>query len=349
VRLSDRAEPLRRLLAGAWRERPPAPLASAADVGRAAEVALINDSAALAWWSLRGSPAGRLAAAAPLRAAYLRSHLQAAVNERLLAAVLRALAGRRIRAVVLKGWAMARLYPSPGLRTYHDIDLVVGRGDLAAARRARDELAPDQVADLHVDSDISLQRGWDELIARARPAPLEDVEALVLGPEDALRQACLHGLRHGFKRPVWLCDVALLMERLPAGLDWEYLCAGPPPMVSWLRHSLALAASLLAASTEALPRSLALPATPGWVRRSVLDDWARPLSGGELLRRLESRPWSVLAELRARWTPPLVTTHRHRLAVGTRPPTRLQVLDYLERGRSFVGRRWPGAGPAGAG
>lgn len=334
------AEALRRLLAGAWREGAPCVEIAPADLAAAAGAALRCDAGALAWWALRGSPARDEPAAAPLRAAYLRSHLQAAVNERLLADALRALAARGIEALVVKGWAMARLYPSPGLRTSHDIDLVVDRRDLEAAVRARDELAPACGTDLHPAGGVSLLRGWDELRARAVPAPLGGAVAHVPGPEDALRLACLHGFRHDFSRPVWLCDVALLMERLPADLDRDHLLAGPPAVASWVRHALALAVELLGASPERVPPGLALPATPAWVRASVLRGWTRrPRPPGDpLVRVLRARPSELIGELAGRWASPMAALYAQGAAVRARRPTGLQVRCYLERSASFLGR-----------
>jgi hypothetical protein len=214
----------------------------------------------------------------------------------------------------------------------------VDRGDLASARRVLDEVAPGSAVELHTDRDVSLLRGWAELVGRAHRAPLDDVEVLVPGPEDALRLACLHGIKHGFERPAWLCDVALLVERLPDDLDWDHLLAGPPAAASWLRHAIALAGSVLDASTERVPRALALPATPAWIRAAVLEAWSRPRPCTDLVRVLRSRPWRLGAELRARWASPLAAAHRRGVVLGARPPAGIQATDYLARSAAYLPR-----------
>jgi len=103
--------------------------------------------------------------------------------------------------------------------------------------------------------------------------------------------ACPHGLRHDFARPVWLCDVALLMERLPEDADREHLLAGPPPLAWWVQLALSLAAGVLGASAERVPRGEAPPPAPagttsGWHwRTSPADRLPAEPAGGALARR----------------------------------------------------------------
>ena len=57
----------------------------------------------------------------------------------------------------------------------------------------------------------------------------ELVVAVLMNPqetEDQLRQLCLHLLRHGACRPLWLCDVAVMLESLPGDFDWDRCLGG---------------------------------------------------------------------------------------------------------------------------
>ena len=64
---------------------------------------------------------------------------------------------------------------------------------------------------------------FDELFARSRVVNLGNEQIRILGLEDQLALSCIHLLKHGAWRPLWLCDVGLIIETLPAYFDWE-LC-----------------------------------------------------------------------------------------------------------------------------
>ena len=49
-----------------------------------------------------------------------------------------------------------------------------------------------------------------------RSSKLDDLEVRVLSAEDNLRFLCLHLLRHGAVRALWLCDIAMALETRPA-------------------------------------------------------------------------------------------------------------------------------------
>ena len=91
-----------------------------------------------------GSPVGE-----QLRDAYRLHALQAAVHERELAEVVPALQAAGIEALIVKGWAAARLYAEPGLRPYGDIDVCVGPTRHRAAREALAASLPSVDVDLH--------------------------------------------------------------------------------------------------------------------------------------------------------------------------------------------------------
>jgi hypothetical protein len=48
---------------------------------------------------------------------------------------------------------------------------------------------------------------------------LNGAKIRILGAEDHLRLLCLHLLKHGAWRPLWLCDVAAALESRPSSFD----------------------------------------------------------------------------------------------------------------------------------
>ena len=163
--------------------------------------------------------------------------------------------------LVFKGAALAySLYADPALRERADIDLLTAPESRRAAEAAlvaagwrrlpgaRGAIASGQasyaidregghVVDLHwrfSDSPlVSRLFGFDELIARAEPAPKLSPRARVPGLVDALAIACVHLRYHsavpyfvdgvarpGDRRLIWLYDIAALAARCAAD-DWR--------------------------------------------------------------------------------------------------------------------------------
>jgi hypothetical protein len=178
-----------------------------------------------------------------------------------LEAVLAALAGAGIPALLLKGAALAEpVYGSIALRPMVDLDLLLPRGQFAAAVQLLAGLgfAPahteawaglnltyenellltkasifDVALDLHwslVDSPYYQERldmGW--FWQTAQPVQIGAVAAQILGPEAQMLHLCSHlALHHGRQtQPVllWQHDVAALLHAADGRLDWPALLA----------------------------------------------------------------------------------------------------------------------------
>lgn len=97
----------------------------------------------------------------------------------------------------------------------------------------------------------------------------------VPSPEDHLRILCLHLLRHGGWRPLWLCDVALALESRQANFDWEIFFGNDSKRADWLACVLGLAHRLLGARVIGTPVAERADTLPGWLTRAVLRRWGR--------------------------------------------------------------------------
>jgi hypothetical protein len=166
-----------------------------------------------------------------------------------LAGILRA---EGIRVLALKGPALARfLYGHVDCRPFDDLDLWVHPADFSRACGCLESLEFHPLLRLSPDEARSHRRaGWDrgyrspegdylvELCTGIAPRYFvcpPDAEALwsgsiplvmeggtvnVPGPEALLELLCLHGLKHGWSRLLWVADVAAMAGRRE-GLDWR--------------------------------------------------------------------------------------------------------------------------------
>ncbi|HUG54019.1 MAG TPA: nucleotidyltransferase family protein [Vicinamibacteria bacterium] len=338
------------LLAGSWREDPPAS-GAIPDLDELAPLLHRSGSAALAWARLgRGALAGDPAVEG-LRQAHRLQTLGAALHRRHIVHVLEVFRAHGVDPVIVKGWAAARLYPAEGLRPTGDIDVCVRPHEEADARRALAAVTADCSVDLHVGWAFLDDRDPDEVRRRCQEAGIDGVRARVLGPEDHLRLMAVHMLGHGAWRPVWLVDLAVVLETRPAGLDWEWFRAGSRRRSEWAAMALRLAHLLLGAALDGVPADVTPAAVPRWVTDAVLDAWGdhrREPQGARLAMRHLRGPRAVVDGLRRRWPDALEATVGVGASMGTFPRWPLQLAECVMRtarfARTLMGPRRPVVG-----
>ena len=307
---------LARLLRGAWREAPDRIDCHDATVEACLHAALDGGCGGLLWTRVASSRPPR--ALRPLRNAYRHQALDAAVRGAQLAQVVTRLREIDIEPIVLKGWAVARLYRDRAHRPYQDLDLLMPAG---SASRAAEGLASDPIlragVDLHASTQDLPGRSWVDLVAASRAAPLPDGGSVrVLGPEDRLRLAALHFWRHRAERPLWLVDIAVMVECLSSEFDWDRCLTGRRADAFRVQCAVELAVHLLGARTplgHSAPKPVRLPS---WVTDAVYRQWAvdrrvperaRDATAVTLLRQGRV---PITRLLRARWPGPLVARPR---------------------------------------
>ena len=296
----ERGRVVARILAGAWRASPPPLDLSRAQLVAAAPLLLASGAAGLAWWRLRGSSLSEGAEEAGLRRAYRLHTLEAAVHRLRILEASRAFHAAGMDPVLVKGWAVARLYPEEGLRPYTDLDLHVRGEDAASAGAIALGLA-------RRGCPVDLHRGWGrlddratgELLERSARVAIEDGAIRVLGLEDHLRLLCLHMLGHGAWRPLWLADLGVVLESPPSGFDWDRLLWGEPRRSEWVSS-----------------------ATPQGARRPLADYVWRPAG------------W--LHALRIRWPNPIEATVGVGASFDEMPRLPFQIGECLSRAARFA-------------
>lgn len=268
----------------------------------------------LGWWRARLSSLRDTPGAERLREIHRKQVVENALKEGLAVRIITALRNAGVEPILVKGWAISRLYPEPGLRPTGDVDLLIPPEQVDTAYEAVEEWESGRMTfDLQYQDYRKLRdRTLEDLYRRSTLVPLEGATVRVLGPEDHLALVCLHFLRHGAYRPLWLCDVALLVERAGPDFDWD-VCLGTDQVLrSWLTGVIGLAHALLGADVEHVP-DRCVERLPSWLAPSVLKEWRRPFATQhpdlhEPLRRVLRHPRDLPAAIRERWWGPIRTS-----------------------------------------
>ena len=322
-----------RLLRGAWRPASGAPAIDQLDLAALTPALQWTGSAGLAWWRVRGTDLAATVAGCDLHKAYRSYAAESVLREHDLAQALKALTAAGVTPLLAKGWAVERLYPGSGLRRYDDIDFAVHPHQHSAAQRA-------VAHDYHGETDIDVALGpwgelaghsFDDLMARAEEELFQGSRVRVLGREDHLRLLALHALKSGVRRPIWLSDIGVLMDRSGAELDWSRVLSGDPRLTDWTITGLRLAAVLAGASLDGAPPRVREAALPRWVVRSALHQWGEP--AGEVAPLLSwpvlRRPAAAREVWRRRWPNPIESTYLRYGEYGARPRLRHQCWCFI--------------------
>jgi hypothetical protein len=331
------------VLRSSWREEPALYSSPGEPDSTAYETLLGTGCGALAWWRLRTSSMATQTSAAPLHEAFRLHTLQAAVHAKNFEHVLQHFNSAGLTPLVFKGWTLARLYARPGLRPYGDVDVLVDDADEARAREVIGSMSPHLRAlvdlDMRVLHRFLPDRSFAELTERSSSETVGNANFRVPAAEDHLRLICLHQLDHGGWRPLWLCDVAALVEALPKGVRWELVLSGNPNLSEAVVALLGLAEDLLGAR---LPPGTPRASVPPWFRRAILNAWAggfqAPPDSLLELHKLGLR--RATAAVRARWPDPLTSTLHLRAPLRGIPRPLLQTVECARRAILFVHRGW---------
>ncbi|HSS22645.1 MAG TPA: nucleotidyltransferase family protein [Pyrinomonadaceae bacterium] len=337
---------LARVLAGSWRATPPEVDFSGSDLEAVAPLLNRSGTGALAWWrvrvsTLRGSPV-----ASDFQQMYRANILESRLGEEKIRDVVEILRSSGIDAVLVKGLTVARHYCERGLRPYGDIDVCVRPAQYAAAGSALAQLNGKHHVDLHSGFETLGDEDAEQLFARSRLLAHEDLEVRVLAPEDLFRVVCFHMLREGAWRPLWLVDVASLLESLPSDFDWD-LCLGEKRRAQYVGCAVRLTRDLLGANFD-LPSLSNFQQLPRWVVPTVLSEWGEQVPS---MRRRHERPMAdhirhpanLISGLRHRWPNPIEATILMKSSISESPRLPIQVRACLSRTAAFLfnfSERW---------
>jgi hypothetical protein len=298
------------LLTGAWRQNPDPLSLSPEQLSIAAPLLLSTGAAALAWTRI-----GRFDVTtndlAALREGYRKHLIDAAVHELEIIDLFQRVRAAGIEPLLFKGWALARRYPDAGLRPYGDLDLWVRSQELELLYRTLAAYDYSYCVEPHITFYPQYERSFDEVMSKSQLVSLHGAQIRVPGDEDHLRFICLHFLFHGGWRPLWLCDVALMVESADSGFDWDRCLRGNRKYADWVACVVGLAHQLLGADVTGTPVAKRAKSLPRWLTNAVIRQWEKGpgMSFAEnfsfsLPRRL-LKPAALATSFREHWRNPI--------------------------------------------
>ena len=326
-----------RVLEGAWRQEPPSLDLSPHELGSTASLLVGAGAGALAWKRVSRVPGLRDEPEAAILQDTYRTFV---VEEMKYGASLRFLGELFTEAALeplfFKGSVVGRHYCEPHLRPSGDIDICAPPGRYDETRdllRARsNSLLSNPGVGLSqetgqfavkcgpgerlcaVDLHSSLERfglpSLEAVFARSQVIKFGETSIRVLAAEDHFRLVAIHSLSHGAWRPVWLCDIAAMLEDLPQHFDWDRCLGNEPRVARWISSVIELAHRLLGARLERVPSRGRIQRLPKWFTRTVLNEWETPVAeryrGAPLAYALaHSQRWldprKLLVDLKTRW------------------------------------------------
>jgi hypothetical protein len=239
-----------------------------------------------------------------LREGYLQATAKNMVMLYHAGIILEALKERKMDVIVLKGLYLAEaVFPSIGLRTFSDLDLLVRKGDLIAALTVMQGLgyqlttwydvtnpnldikhvppmkkndAP--IVELHwgiLEEDAPFAIDVDGLWQRAIPARIADSDVLALDLEDLILHLCIHltyqhRLGGGVK---YLYDIAEVLRRFEGQIEWQQLAVTAKEWgaerVIWLTLRLLQETTVTEVPPEVLQQLLPVTPAPGIVEEAL--------------------------------------------------------------------------------
>jgi hypothetical protein len=294
----------------------------------------------LAWWRLRNSGLSAGVELQELHNAYIASSIHASAHERQVVEAFHAFRASGLEPILIKGWAVGRLYAEPGLRPAGDIDLCVSPEQIP---RARALIGSDDCTGLKIDlkhDEITrfTASPFSELLERSVVVNLDGAPIRVLGAEDHLRILCLHLLKHGAWRPLWLCDIAVALESRPADFEWKRCLGANPRQGRWILGAIGLAQQLLGAIAGNAPQGGPLPS---WLMPSVLRQWGAPYYSSlppakQQIGIYSRHPREMWRDLRRRWRNPIQATIDVNGPFNELPRLPFQLADYFWRSAQLL-------------
>jgi hypothetical protein len=330
------------MLTGSWRRSSPELKQSAAEIEEIAPALLVSGAAPLCWRRVRHSTLQTTPAAKEFHRAYRLSALQAALHQRTIERAVTLLRERGIEAILVKGWAVARLYPELALRPYADLDLCVRPQQYNAAEAAINDLARERnEVDLHCGFAKFGGGSVDGFYDRSQLVKLGETPVRVLCAEDHLRVLSLHLLREGAWRPLWLCDVARMVESRGANFNWDICLTGNRRHADWIICAIGAAHQLLGAQVDDIPAAHRLKALPRWLVPTILKEWESQLPSMSQRHRAPMwsylrRPAGIFGGLRHRWPNPIEATVSMRASFNELPRLPFQLGNCLARTARFA-------------
>ena len=298
-----------------------------------------SGAAGLGWWRIRSTQLRDTPSAELLHQAFRLLALRARTHETRIEKLFRLFRDASIDAIVVKGWAVARCYPEQALRPYGDIDLLVRPADFDRALRIlQGEDARDCFTDLQAQMFELADRPIEDVFSRSQLVQCGEENIRVLALEDHFALLSIHLLKHAAWRPLWLCDIGMLLNTMPDYFDWDVCLGQDKRRANWILSAAGLANALLGAEINDKSIAASAKQVPNWLIERVLRNWETPFAHLQApirhhapIRSYLHHPPGLLKDLARRWPDPILATVSVNGTFGRRPRLRYQLGNWLLR------------------
>lgn len=205
--------------------------------------------------------------------------LERAVQQSKIAEAFDIFRSQKIEPILIKGWAIARLYPLEHYRPLGDIDLCVRASDFQKAQKI---IESEIVKSLNIDLHCGLRHldtvNWDNLFENSRITPNKNNENIrILRPEDHLRVLCVHWLNDGGVQKEKLWDIYFAFKNEledQKDFDWDRcLKSVSKNRRRWIICTIGLAEKYLLVSLVGTPFEFQKIEIPTWILKTVESEW----------------------------------------------------------------------------
>ena len=236
--------------------------------------------------------------------------LQKKVQQRKIAEAFELLRGENIEPILIKGWAIARLYPPEKLRPFGDIDLCI---EPKLFSRAQKLLETEKAMRLNIDLHCGLRHldtvEWSDLFENSKLIEIEGQTIRVLREEDHLRVLCVHWLTDGGVDKEKLWDIYYVFKTDLETFDWDRcLSTVSERRRRWIICTIGLAEKYLPISLVGTPFESENIDVPKWLIKAVEKEWQNGVRLEPLHSFLSGRK-GFFQQIRKRFPPnPLQST-----------------------------------------
>lgn len=321
-----------------WSSSPSDPLPSNSELDRITPLLYESGGAGLGWWRIRETQLSQTECGELLHQAFRLLSLQGTMQEAGVRRVFAVLRAAKVEPILIKGWAVARLYPRLGLRPYGDIDLIVRPGDYVMAREVAAAHAPDVLVDFHARPFELKDRSLDELFDRSEVIACGNDKVRVLSNEDHFALLAIHLLKHGAWRPLWLCDLCILLESISSDFDWDICLGRDKRRANWIVSAIGLANQILGAPIRDGRIAARAGEAPAWLINRVLEQWETPFAHAQAPQRHRApirsylrHPRGLSGDLIRRWPNPILATVSVNGTFGSRRRVRYEFANWFLR------------------
>lgn len=269
---------LAKVLEGCWRETPPPLKITEEELNEISLSLQAVSGASLAWWKIKDTPLSETRVASEFEKTHRYYSIQNRVREHEIQKGFNLLRSHNIEPILVKGWAINRLYPNHALRFFSDNDFLYHPADFEKAKRILEMEENGRFnQDMHRGTSNPLRKldhkSFEELFEKSQLVRLGETNVRVLSNEDHLRLLVSHWLMDGGERASGLCDVALLVENHAQNFDWNLCLSNNKQRAGWVSCTIELAHKLLGARVDNVPNEVRCKEMPAWLLPALLRAW----------------------------------------------------------------------------